>query len=227
MRTEIHSRVLIIGKGSQVAKDIKSLLLEKDYSDVCCVGRDEAELTVWGEVDKMFEIYHPDRVYCIAARTAAPKDHNTHPWDIMRDNILIQDNVLEACIKHNCKKVIWFSSDSALPYYDDFREITENALFSASVKTGIESYAMAKLTGIQMCNSIGQSKESMSVVSILPCNIYGQVKKGLMYNLCMDLLNAKKEGKREVKILGGLICNIDLYIVKILQMRQCLLWSVK
>ncbi len=199
---DINSKILILGKKSPVAKEIAHLLVEKGYVNVYSAGREDADLTDKESVEKLFYAYRPCVVFCVAARAVTPQESETCPWDTFRDNLLMSGNVLDTCLGCGCEKLIWFSSTAALPYYGDFREVTEEELLDAPVKRSIEPYALAKLAGIQMCKAM-EGNQSLSAVAVLPCDIYGAGQKGLMYNLCKDFMDAKEYGQSEVRVLGG------------------------
>ncbi len=198
---DLEQRILITGGHSAVAVDLKELLRSNGFNNIMSPDRKELDLTDSLAVNAFFHKWKPDVVLHIAARTTSAKESDSVPWDVFRDNFLIEYNIFEIAEKTNVKRLIWVSSDSALPYSNVATVQTESSLFQAPLRKEIEPYAFAKLAGIKMCEYINRQKKQICV-SLLPCYIYGNVKKGLMCALVNDFITAKKRKDEEVRIWG-------------------------
>jgi len=199
---EKNSKVLITGGHSAVALAMKDLLAAKGYGNIASPDRTEVDLTDLTAVKDFFQNWRPDFVLHIAGRTTTEKECGSVPWEVFRDNFLMEYNVFEASMEACVRKMIWVSSDSAFPYSANSAVQTEDALLQAPPKKRVEPYAMAKLVGTKMCEYIDRQQQSTSFVSLLPCFIYGNARKGLLYNLICDFIKAKKEGRKEVCVWG-------------------------
>lgn len=129
-----NGRVLITGGHSAVAIATKDLLSAKGYKNIVCPDRTEIDLTDLTAVKKFVHNWRPDYVLHIAGRTATAAEISNTPWDIFRDNLLIEYNVFEISMREHIRKVVWISSDSALPYSSNGTIQTENDLFCAPPK---------------------------------------------------------------------------------------------
>jgi len=198
----LEKRILITGGHSSVAKAAKKLLAADGYKNVACPDRSEMDLTDISQVKEFFQSWRPDCVLHIAARTATAKENRETPWDIFRDNLLIEYHVFEAAVEAGVGKTIWVSSDSAFPFKESRSIQHEGDLLQGPLKKDIEPYAFAKLAGLKMCEYLNRQKKDSIFISLLPCYIYGSSKKGLLYALVKDFVLAKKEGRKTVQVWG-------------------------
>ena len=195
-------RILITGGHSSVAAAAKKLLYENGYQNIACPDRTEVDLTDMAQVQAFFRSWQPDYVLHIAGRTATIKETSAMPWDVFRDNLLMEYHVLEAALETNVSKTIWLSSDSALPYSENGAVQREPDLFQGPLKKQLEPYAFAKLAGIKMCEYMNEQQGESRFISLIPCNIYGNTRKGLLYGLVADFVNAEREGREEISVWG-------------------------
>lgn len=194
-------KILISGINSNVSQNLYVRLRNQGYMNVKGITSRDLDLREQGRTYEFFSAYKPDIVFHVAARTAGVKENALTPWDILHDNLMMECNVFEACVRNKVKKIIWVSSDSALPYSEDEKPVTENDLFTSYVDRMRESYGFAKAMGAKMLEYI-EKQERVSTVSLFPCYIYGNIKKGLVYSLFKDVAMAKKEEMSEVVVWG-------------------------
>ncbi len=198
----IHDKIFIAGDSSPVAKDIYALLKEKGYNNIETCNTKTLNLEDSVRVDAWFQEHRPDIVFLVAARTATEKDHNQAPWQIFQTNLNIQTNVFRACDRYDVKKLVYFSSDSALPWSECEERVNESCLMDSQLKPSIESYALAKLVGIKQCEYLNREKQKSVCTALLPCYIYGNYNRGLVYSIVEDMITAKREGLEKVIMWG-------------------------
>lgn len=192
-------RILITGRSSVVAQDLYEILVNKGYRKLMCVGSSDVDLTDQKSAYGYFEEYRPEIVFHIAAHTAGINDNAVKPWNILRDNLLMEANVCEGVARAKAAKLVWLSSDTALPRLG--RSVSENDLFDCYVDRKRESYAFSKAMGIKMYEYLEQ-QENIRSISLLPCYIYGNTKKGYVFSVYKDIYRGKLQKKDKVTLWG-------------------------
>ena len=197
------SRIFIAGDRSIVAIELKSLLESRGYPNVQGCNRSNLDLRDSLAVERFFAENKPGIVFIVAAWCATTSDCQHVPFDVCQDNLLIAMNLLRSAIKHNVEKVIYISSDSALPWHEDGSAVDETQLMAGPVKDRIEPYALAKLMGIKLCSYADKQIGKNRCISLVLPNIYGNIKKNLFYSVLHDVMEAKTNGQDCIKIWGS------------------------
>ena len=110
-------------------------------------------------------------MFLAAAKVGGIKANNLYKADFIYDNIMIQSNVIKHSHIYNVKKLIFLGSSCIYPKMSD-QPIKEEYLLSGYLEPTNDAYAIAKISGIKMCQSFNQQYGS-NFVSLMPCNIYG------------------------------------------------------
>ncbi len=196
------SRIFIAGDRSIVALDLKALLESRGYEHIQGCNRSNLDLRDSLAVERFFTENKPEIVFIVAAWCATTSDCRRVPFDVCQDNLLIAMNLLRSAIKHNVEKVIYISSDSALPWHEDGSMVDEAQLMAGPVKDRIEPYALAKLIGIKLCSYADKQLGRNRCTALVLPYIYGNIKKNLFYSILHDVMEAKTKGQDCIKIWG-------------------------
>ena len=196
-------KIFIAGDRSQVAIDLHNLLLLHGYISIISCNSSNLDLRNALKVKKMFIDEKPDVVFIIAAKTGNVKKQQIVPFDYLSDNLLIALNLINACIENDVKRVIYFSSDSVLPFYSDGRLVDETDLLKDPVSNSVEAYSLSKIMGIKMCSYANTQMKRLFCVSLLPCYIYGNTSKGLIFSMIDDFIKAKEKSLPFITIWGN------------------------
>lgn len=197
------SRIFIAGDRSTVAVDLKNLLISRGYANLHGCNRSNLDLRDSLAVERFFVENKPEIVFIVAAWCATVSECQSVPFDVCQDNLLIAMNLLRSAIKQNVEKVIYISSDSALPWHEDGSIVDETQLMAAPVKDRIEPYALAKLMGIKLCSYAGKQTGRNKCISLVLPYIYGNIKKNLFYSILHDIMEAKTKGMDRIRIWGS------------------------
>ena len=106
-----------------------------------------------------------------AAKVGGIKANINYPANFITDNILIQTNLILNSFRYKVKKLIFFGSSCIYPK-DLKKPIRENQIMSGLLEKTNESYAIAKIAGIQMIKSFNQQYKT-KYVCLMPCNLFG------------------------------------------------------
>lgn len=135
------------------------------------LNRSNADLTDAAATAEFFKVHRPETVVLAAAKVGGIMANSTYPADFIRDNLLIQTNIIDAAARNGCKKLIFLGSSCIYPN-NLVRPITEEDLQLNNLEPTNAAYAVAKITGIETCKAYTK-QFGMKTVCLMPSNIYG------------------------------------------------------
>ncbi|MFA6989020.1 MAG: GDP-L-fucose synthase [Candidatus Gastranaerophilaceae bacterium] len=167
----MEPKIFIAGHKGMVGSSISRELQKKGYMNLLTKTSDELDLRDHNAVFGFFEQKKPDWVFLAAAKVGGIYANNTYPVDFLLDNMKIQNNVIEACFKNNVKKLLFLGSSCIYPKFAP-QPIKEESLLTSELEATNEPYALAKITGIKLCNAYNK-QYGTNYISVMPCNLYG------------------------------------------------------
>ena len=146
--------------------------LEKDgYSSLLKRTHAELDLTEQSAVRDFFGRERPKVVILAAARVGGIHANNSQPALFIRDNLLIQDNVIDAAHKSGVQKLVFLGSSCIYPKLCP-QPIKEEYLLTGPLEPTNEWYAVAKIAGLKMCQAF-RREYGFNAISLMPTNLYG------------------------------------------------------
>ncbi len=118
-----------------------------------------------------FAAHRPDVVVLAAARVGGILANATYPADFLLDNLKIQQNVIENAWRQGCRRLLFLGSSCIYPKFAE-QPIREDSLLTGALEPTNEWYAIAKITGIQLCRALRQ-QHGFDAISLMPTNLYG------------------------------------------------------
>jgi GDP-L-fucose synthase len=144
----------------------------KDLSErIILSERREVDLTNQAEVNTFIENRKPDVIFHIAAKVGGIYANSTQPADFIRDNLLIQTNVIDGACRNGCKKLIFVASNCTYPK-NVANPIKEFSILTGEMDKHTRPYGISKIAGIEMCNAYNQ-QYGCNYISVIPPNLYG------------------------------------------------------
>jgi GDP-L-fucose synthase len=131
----------------------------------------ELDLTSQADVRRFFETERPEAVIMAAARVGGIHANNTQPALFIRDNLLIQDNVIDAAHRAGVAKLVFLGSSCIYPKLAP-QPIKEDYLLTGPLEPTNEWYAVAKIAGVKMCQAY-RREFGFNAISLMPTNLYG------------------------------------------------------
>ncbi len=165
------SRIYVAGHTGLVGSGITRRLLDGGFENLILSTRSETDLTEPAAVEHLFAQEKPEYVFYAAARVGGILANSTFPGDFIRDNLLIQLNVLDAARRHGVKKLLFLGSSCIYPK-DAPQPIREEHLLSGPLEPTNRAYAVAKIAGLEMCRAYWQQFDCR-FISAMPTNLYG------------------------------------------------------
>ena len=166
-----ESKVFVAGNRGLVGSAIVRNLIAKGYKNIYSAPRTHFDLRDQNDVEKYFEVNRPEYVFLAAAKVGGIKANNDYPAQFIRDNLQIQTNVIDTAYRHGVKKLMFLGSSCIYPKFAT-QPITENQLMTGPLEPTNDSYAIAKIAGIRMCQAYYQ-QYGFKAISLMPTNLYG------------------------------------------------------
>ena len=172
-----EEKIFIAGANGMVGSSIKRELIRIGYgkqsnrANLLCPSRDELDLLNYAKLSKWFISNKPTVVIIAAAKVGGIFANSEEPFDFILHNLKIQTNIIELSWKNNVKKLLFLGSSCIYPKFSP-QPINENYLLKDSLERTNEFYAIAKIAGIKMCQSL-LIQHKFNSICVMPSNLYG------------------------------------------------------
>jgi len=166
-----ESLIYVAGHRGLVGSAVVRSLESQGFKNLLGRSREELDLTEQGAVRKFFESTRPQAVVMAAARVGGIHANNSHPAGFLRDNLLIQDNVIDAAYRSGVEKFVFLGSSCIYPKLSP-QPIKEEYLLTGPLEPTNEWYAIAKIAGVKMCQAY-RREFGFNAISLMPTNLYG------------------------------------------------------
>jgi GDP-L-fucose synthase len=168
---ELNSKIFVAGHRGMVGSAIMKDLVDKGFKNI--VTRTSSELNLIDQlaVADFFESEKPEYVFLAAAKVGGIIANNRDRADFLYENILIQSNVIHQSYKTGVKKLLFLGSTCIYPKLAP-QPLKEEYLLTGLLEETNESYAIAKIAGIKMCDAY-RRQYACNFISVMPTNLYG------------------------------------------------------
>lgn len=164
-------KIYIAGHRGLVGSAIYRILTKNGYNNILRKTHSELDLTKREDVFNFFEKEKPEWVFLSAAKVGGIYANNTYPVDFLLYNLQIQNNIIEASYKYNVEKLLFLGSSCIYPK-ECPQPIKEEYLLSGYLESTNRPYALAKITGIELCDAYNRQYNT-NYIAVMPCNLYG------------------------------------------------------
>jgi GDP-L-fucose synthase len=174
--------------------------------DLILKTRDELDLCNQAAVESFFETERPDCVLFAAAKVGGIRANNTYPAEFIYNNLMMATNSIHAAFQSNVRRFLFLGSTCIYPRMAP-QPMSESCLLSGPLEKTNEAYALAKITGLKMCEFYRQ-QYGVNFHSAMPTNLYGpgdnyhRENSHVLPALIRRFHEAKENGAREVVIWG-------------------------
>lgn len=201
------SRIFVAGHRGLVGSAVVRALRGQGYGNLLLRTRAELDLTDQAQVRDFFQRERPGAVIMAAARVGGIHANNSHPALFMRDNLVIQDNVIDAAHLSGVGKFVFLGSSCIYPKLAP-QPIKEEYLLTGPLEPTNEWYAVAKIAGLKMCQAY-RREFGFKAISLMPTNLYGPGDNFDLQNshvlpaLIRRFHDAKVKGAESVTVWGS------------------------
>ncbi|MCY6353841.1 GDP-L-fucose synthase family protein [Clostridium sp. ZS2-4] len=201
-----NSKIYVAGHKGLVGSAIIRNLKENGYTSI--IGKTHAELDLIDQaaVRNFFKEEKPEYIFLAAAKVGGIHANNMYPADFIYENLQIQNNIIKAAHDFKAKKLIFLGSSCIYPKMCP-QPIKEEYLLSGYLEFTNEAYALAKISGLKMCQFF-KRQYGENFISVMPTNLYGPNDKfdletsHVVPALIRKFHEAKMNNKSYVEIWG-------------------------
>jgi len=203
---EKNSRIFVAGHKGLVGSAIVRKLQAEGYTNLILRTRQEVDLRNQEAVRDFFNVYKPEYVFLAAAKVGGINYNANFPADFIYDNLMIQTNVIDSAYRSGVKKLLFLGSACIYPKVTP-QPIKEEYLLTAPLEPTNEGYALAKITGLRMCEYY-RKQFNFNAISLMPANLYGPndnfdpEKCHVIPGMIHKFYNAKKNNLPQIETWG-------------------------
>ena len=200
------SKIYIAGHRGMVGSAIERNLRSKGFNNIITRTSKELDLRNQQAVNNFFEIEQPNIVILAAAKVGGIVANNTYRADFIYENLMIEANVIHAAYMQKVEKLLFLGSSCIYPKLAP-QPLKEEYLLSGYLEQTNQPYAIAKIAGIELCNSY-RIQYGCNFISAMPTNLYGPNDNYDLNNshvlpaLLRKFITAKKQGSASVELWG-------------------------
>ena len=201
-----NSRIFIAGHNGLVGSAVYRNLLNKGYKNLHLISKKKLDLKNFKKVNTYFKEKKIEYMIICAALAGGILANSKYPVEFFNENINIQNALLNAALKFKLKRTIFLGTSCIYP--DKTKTpIKESQLLTGKLHSSNESYAIAKIAGIKLCEALYR-QYNLDLVALMPTNVYGindkysEKDSHVIPALILKFLRAKKENKNQVEIWG-------------------------
>lgn len=204
---ELNAKIYVAGSRGLVGSALVRTLRGKGYHNL--IERTSQELDLRNKilVDEFFNTERPDYVFLAAAKVGGIHANHTYPAAFIYENLLIQTNVIEAAHQYGVEKLMFLGSSCIYPKFAP-QPLKEEYLLTGELEPTNESYAIAKIAGIKMCQAYRQQYGD-DFICVMPTNLYGMNDNFDLENshvlpaLLRKFHEGKEQGSPSVTVWGS------------------------
>ncbi len=201
------ARIFVAGHRGLVGSAIVRELQQAGYTNVLTRTRAELDLLNGESVAKYFADVKPRFVVLAAAKVGGIMANNTYPADFIRENLVIQDNMIEACHANGVDRLLFLGSSCIYPKLAP-QPMPETCLLTGPLEPTNRPYALAKIAGVEMCWAFNR-QYGTKYLAAMPTNLYGPNDNFDLHNshvlpaLIRKTAKAIQDGATEVEVWGS------------------------
>ncbi len=211
--TDNNSKIFLAGSKGMVGSSIQRAILKRADVEhntqfkLLTPSREELDLSDAKSVKNWFAEKKPNIVILAAAKVGGIFANSSCPADFLIENLKIQTNVIESAFELGVKRLLFLGSSCIYPKLAK-QPIKEEELLCNSLEKTNESYAIAKIAGIKLCEAL-RKQYNFDAISLMPTNLYGPkdnyhpINSHVVASLIRKFLVAKRDDLPSVTCWGS------------------------
>lgn len=201
-----QSKIYVAGHTGMVGSALVRSLQYNGYNNLILKTHRELDLTNQADTEKFFQQEKPEYVFIAAAKVGGIHANDTYPADFIMENMLIECNIIKSSYGNKVKKLLFLGSSCIYPKTCP-QPIKEEYLLTGPLEPTNEAYALAKISGIKMCQSYNKQYGTRYICA-MPASLYGINDRFDIYNshvipsMIIKFQRAKSENLKSVELWG-------------------------
>jgi GDP-L-fucose synthase len=168
---EQTAKIYIAGHRGMVGSGLERKLRKEGFNNIVTRTSSELDLRNQQAVNDFFEKEKPAYVILAAAKVGGIHANNTYRAEFIYDNLMIEANIIHAAYLNKVTKLLFLGSSCIYPKMAP-QPLKEAYLLSGYLESTNQPYAIAKIAGIEMCDSY-RAQYGCNFISAMPTNLYG------------------------------------------------------
>lgn len=203
---EKKDKIYVAGHSGMVGSAIVRKLKSEGFENILTISSGDLDLRNQEYVNQFFIKEKPDIVILAAAKVGGIIANNTYRADFIYDNLIMGANVIHASFVNKVQKLLFLSSSCIYPKMAP-QPLKEEYLLSGYLENTNQPYAIAKIAGIEMCESY-RKQYGCNFISVMPTNIYGTndnyhpENSHVLPSLIRKIFEAKKNNENSINVWG-------------------------
>ena len=203
---EQGAKIYIAGHRGMVGSSLERKLRNEGFNKIVTRTSSELDLRNQQAVNSFFEKEKPEYVILAAAKVGGILSNNTYRAEFIYDNLMIEANIIHASYLNKVNKLLYLGSSCIYPKLAE-QPLKEEYLLSGYLEYTNQPYAIAKIAGIEMCDSY-RAQYGCNFISAMPTNLYGindnyhPENSHVLPALIRRIVLAKKNNEPSVTIWG-------------------------
>ena len=200
------TRIYVAGHRGLAGSALVRALTARGYANIVTRTHADVDLLDPGAVAALFAAERPDAVFLAAAKVGGILANSNFPAEFIRDNVVIQSNVIHAAWRAGVKRLLFLGSSCIYPR-DCTQPIREDSLLTGPLEPTNRPYAIAKIAGIEMCWAYNRQYGTQYLCA-MPTNLYGPgdnydlATSHVLPALIRKFHEAKQRGDKTVTLWG-------------------------
>lgn len=166
-----QAKIYVAGHRGLVGSALLRELTKQGYSNIITRTHSELDLINQQAVADFFAVEKPEYVFLSAAKVGGIGANSTTPAEFIYQNLMIGTNIIHQAYLNNVKKLLFLGSSCIYPKMAE-QPIKEESLLTGELEPTNDAYALAKITGIKMCQAYNK-QYGTKFISVMPTNLYG------------------------------------------------------
>lgn len=165
------AKIYVAGHRGMVGSAIVRELQNQGFKNIVTRTSKDLDLKDQDAVSRFFQSEKPEYVFMAAAKVGGIHANNVYRAEFLYENLMIQNNVIHQSYVHKVKKLLFLGSSCIYPKLAE-QPLVEESLLNGHLEPTNEPYAIAKITGIKMCEAY-RDQYGCNFISAMPTNLYG------------------------------------------------------
>ena len=201
-----RKKFFVAGHNGLVGRAIHKAIEEQALGEVIVQNRTQLDLTNEKDVNSYLASERPNTIVIAAALVGGIAANIARPVDFLTQNLAIQNNLMMGAVKHGASTIMMLGSSCIYPRLAP-QPISENAFMTGPLEPTNESYAVAKIAGIRLAQSL-HLETGIRVILPMPCNVYGLGdhfdlnRAHVASALVKRFVDAHQEGRKSIELWG-------------------------
>jgi len=212
-----NSLIYVAGHSGMVGSSLVRVLRKNNFNNILLISRKDLDLTDQAKTYLFLKENKPKFIFLAAAKVGGIQANNSYRADFIMENLLVQNNVIMGAFKAGIKDLLFLGSSCIYPKFNKV-PIKEDRLLSGKLEPTNEPYAIAKIAGIKLCESLNTQYKTR-FKSLMPTNLYGPGDNYDLKNchvvpaLIKKIYLAKKYKNKKITLWGDGTAKRDLLYV--------------